>query len=167
MSFDVNLRLNLWPQNMNPRPYLWKAMQAAHLIKLTAVELKFLAEPWGDERAVLTRLWQEHAELVLVTDGAAPIRYFTRARESTVTPFPVVALDTTAAGDAFVGGLLYWLARADVTASGFGRFANEDARFNDALRFAAACGALAVTQFGAFSAMPTLSEVDGFLRTRR
>ncbi len=61
----------------------------------------------------------------------------------------VKVVDTTAAGDAFIGGLAVALARGIV--------------FPDALNFANACGALAVTRFGAQPSLPTADEVKQFL----
>ena len=64
--------------------------------------------------------------------------------------FKVHAVDTTAAGDAFNGGLAVALSR------GLGR--------TDALRFASAVGALSVTRHGAQPAMPAQAETDAFLK---
>jgi len=66
-----------------------------------------------------------------------------------VPSFPVVAVDTTAAGDAFVGGLA-----AAVLA---GR------PLRDAVRYANACGAIAVTRAGAQPSLPRRAEVEELL----
>jgi ribokinase len=58
-------------------------------------------------------------------------------------------MDTTAAGDAFIGGLAVSLA--------------EDKPIREALTFANACGALAATKFGAQPSLPTREEVRAFL----
>ena len=163
VSFDLNLRANLWSAGEEPRPRIWKALQAADLVKVSAAELCFLAEPLQNEDAVRQELWRGKAELLLVTDGAGPMCYYTRSGEGRMPAFKVKAVDTTAAGDAFVGGLLFWLARECITAGELARFATAGRGFDDALRFAAACGALTVTRQGAFAAMPTLADVEGFL----
>ena len=62
-----------------------------------------------------------------------------------VPPFPIVPVDTLAAGDCFNGGLAFALAN--------GR------PLIEAVRFAAACGALACTRRGASDAAPTAEEV--------
>ncbi|MGJ7440894.1 ribokinase [Aquipuribacter sp. MA13-6] len=76
-------------------------------------------------------------------------------RDGTVTPVPaprVEAVDTTGAGDAFVGAL------AAATALG--------APLPEALRRACAAGALAVQLHGAVPSLPTRAAVDALLRRR-
>jgi len=64
--------------------------------------------------------------------------------------FPVQAVDSTAAGDAFNAGFAAALASGKSEA--------------EALRFSCAVGALATTRRGAQEAMPTLAEVESLLR---
>ncbi len=64
--------------------------------------------------------------------------------------FAVKAVDTTAAGDAFIAALTLRLAEGE--------------NLGESLRFANAAGALACTRLGAQNSMPTRTEVDRFLR---
>jgi fructokinase len=164
VSFDMNLRPALWPHDADPHARLWDVLKEADLVKLARVELDYLAEPLGDERGVMARLWEGQAKVVIVTDGAAPIRWFTRDAAGQVASFRVRALDTTAAGDAFVGGLLYRLAERHVDGAGLSSFVRDAESVEGALRFAAAVGGLTVTRHGAFAAMPALAEVEQLLR---
>jgi ribokinase len=61
----------------------------------------------------------------------------------------VEVVDTTAAGDAFIGGLAAAFARGIV--------------LPEALDYANACGALATTKFGAQPSLPNAEEVQAFL----
>jgi ribokinase len=67
-----------------------------------------------------------------------------------VPAFPVDPVDTTGAGDAFNGGLAVALARGEPLAS--------------AVRFANAVAALSTTRTGAQPSMPSIEEVDTFLK---
>lgn len=167
VSIDLNLRPALWAEGADPRPRLWSALEAADLVKLARTEFEYLAEPFGnDGQAVLARLRQGRAQAVVVTDGAAPVRWFTRAGSGASPSFKVKAVDTTAAGDAFVGGLLFRLAQQGIDGDGLSRFVDDSSAFAEALDFAAAVGGLAVTRHGAFAAMPKLDEVLALLETK-
>ena len=65
-------------------------------------------------------------------------------------PFPVDVVDTTSAGDAFHGALAVAL--------------SEGKSLEDAVRFGAAAGALAVTRHGVQDSMPIRAEVEALLR---
>jgi ribokinase len=82
---------------------------------------------------------------VIVKLGARGVFFRFGGAEGFVPPFHVNSIDSVAAGDAFNGGLAVALARGDEPAQ--------------AVRFAAACGALATTKRGAACAAPTLDEV--------
>ncbi|MDM7459863.1 MAG: ribokinase [Paracoccus sp. (in: a-proteobacteria)] len=88
---------------------------------------------------------------MLVTLGAkgAEYRDFQRNEVHRQPAFPVVAVDTTGAGDTFVG---YFAAALD-----------EGSPIAAALRLAAAAAALQVTRHGAADAIPTRAEVETFL----
>lgn len=159
VSFDMNLRPALWPRGEDPAPTIWRALALADLVKLSAEELAFLAASAGSEDAALARLWSGGTQFVVITDGTRAIRWFTPQTTGTAPAFTVRAVDSTGAGDAFVGGLLHGLVDAGSLAAMF----DDPARRDATLRFAAACGALAVTRTGSFAAMPTRAEIDTFL----
>lgn len=162
VSFDLNLRPALWPRGEDPLPTLWRALEVAHLVKLSRDELAFLARDGGED-AVIARLFGNATRALLVTDGAAPIRWWTRAMQGVAPTFRIEAIDTTAAGDAFVAGLLQRVATLGLRSDDLdAAFADASVR-NDLLRHAAASGALATTRFGAFAAMPTGAEVHALL----
>ncbi|HEV8694416.1 MAG TPA: carbohydrate kinase [Lysobacter sp.] len=164
VSVDLNLRLVLWPAGVDPHPRLWDVLLAADVVKLARNELDYLAEPLGSEAAVLQKILQGRAQLVIVTDGAATLRWYTRTATGEVPAFRVRPVDTTAAGDAFVGGMLFRLSQREVKTASLSNFVADAEAIADALRFGAAVGALAVTRHGAFAAMPTVAEVMQLLR---
>lgn len=90
---------------------------------------------------------------VVITLGAAGVLYAARGREPLSVPAPRVrAVDTTAAGDTFVGAL--------AVALGEGRAVPE------ALRWASAAAALSVQRHGAQDSMPARAETDAFAAAR-
>lgn len=69
--------------------------------------------------------------------------------ETMIPAFKVTAIDTVAAGDCFNGGLAHALEQGQA--------------LEQALRYAAACGALSTTKKGASAAAPTRADVEAFL----
>lgn len=98
------------------------------------------------------RLLESGLETAVVTLGARGALIVTPEGLQTVPGFAVEAVDTTAAGDAFNGGL--------AAALGAGRLLTE------AVHFANACGALTATRLGAQPSLPTVEEVEEFLVKR-
>jgi fructokinase len=161
VSFDLNLRPALWPAGVDPRPLVWPALHLADVVKLGAEEFAWLAV--DGEQAVLDRLWLGRTRLVIITDAERPIRWFHPDVEGELPGYAVTAVDSTAAGDAFVGGLLCQLAEIEPAPERIDRLVTELPRLHSMLRFAAAYGALTVTRQGSFSAMPELDEVLDFM----
>ncbi|HEY3860018.1 MAG TPA: carbohydrate kinase, partial [Gammaproteobacteria bacterium] len=161
VSFDMNYRPGLWPTHADARPRIWSLLREADVVKLSSSELAYLAEPMRDEAAVIAKLWEGRAQWLLVTDGAGLIRHLTHDSEDTASTYEVKSVNTTGAGDAFVAGILASL--VETRAEGLATFLADTEQVDGTLRFAAACGALAVTRHGAFEAMPTRAEVEDLM----
>ena len=89
---------------------------------------------------------------VIVTMGGDGALLLTSEGDCVVPAFRVKAVDTTAAGDIFNGALVTALV--------------EGKNLQEAVRFASAASAIAVTRMGAQTSAPTRAEVDEFLVTR-
>ncbi|TVM04671.1 MAG: carbohydrate kinase, partial [Halomonas sp.] len=76
--------------------------------------------------------------------------------DHTVTPPQVTAVDTTAGGDAFIGGLLAELSRHGIDDN----WHQDSAFLAQAVEVACRCGAFAVTRPGAYAALPTAEDID-------
>jgi len=161
VSVDVNYRPGLWPTHADARPRIWSLLREADVVKLSAGELAYLAEPMRDERAAIAKLWEGATQWLLITDGPGLIRHLTCDREDTASTYEVKSINTTGAGDAFVAGILASL--VETRAEGLEAFLADQEQVDGALRFAAACGALAVTRHGAFEAMPSRAEVEDLM----
>ncbi len=74
----------------------------------------------------------------------------TAGKKQLIPAFKVDVVDTTAAGDAFIGGLAAALLKGK--------------SLEEAVRYGNASGALAATKFGAQPSLPTQDEVEQLLR---
>jgi ribokinase len=101
----------------------------------------------------VSKLLGQGVKNVVITLGERGSYFKNRREEIRVEAFRVKAVDTTAAGDAFVGALAWGLA--------------EGKGMEDLLIHANAAGALAATRLGAQPSLPTVAEVKKFLGERR
>lgn len=162
ISFDVNLRENLWQADANPRQRITAALAPAHIVKLAREELLYLAAD-TDPDAFIADLLSGLCQLVLVTDGGKPLRWYSKSGSGTVTPPHIQMLDATAAGDAFMGGLVYQLSLLGLSASEFADWVKVPEALQPVLYFACCCGAHAATQKGAFPSLPTTASIQSFI----
>lgn len=153
LSFDVNLRHNLWPAGAADKVVVKQFVSKAQLLKFSYDELAYLVD---DTSAYIQQLLGHEAQLIIVTHDDKPVHYFSRTGQGTLPVPKVKAVDTTAGGDAFIGGLLYQLSQQqNLTA-----FCQQSPAIEAAIAFAARCGAHAVTRPGAFPALPVLADVS-------
>jgi fructokinase len=165
VSFDLNLRPARWEAVDDPHTIMWSGLELADIVKLSAEELEYLAD--DDEETFLERLWSGHPRLLVVTDGSAPLRWFARDAEGELPVAKCEVVDSTAAGDAFVAGLLQQMAEQDIGPDDLDDWIMDIPRLHATLRHAAACGALTVTRRGSFTAMPDATEVAAFMEASR
>jgi ribokinase len=90
---------------------------------------------------------------VVITLGPKGLFFKNRIEEIWMEAFKVKVVDTTAAGDAFMGALACGLA--------------ENKPIRDVLRFANGAGALATTKLGAQPSLPSRKELEVFLSARK
>jgi ribokinase len=88
------------------------------------------------------------AKNVIVTLGSKGALLVNKDVSQQVDTYQVNVVDTTAAGDAFIGGFASVL---------------DSSSLLDAIRYGCACGALAATKFGAQPSMPTNDEVKNLI----
>jgi fructokinase len=154
ISFDPNVRLNLWKDEVLLRNTIFELMEDVDVLKLSEEELEFLS---GDTDISILEKWMEeyHLSLLFLTKGAEGSIVFTKSGSSEVKAMKIETVDTTGAGDAFVSGFLYCLnKREDALSSITLKEATQIARF------ASISGGLAASQKGAMTALPTLEQVQ-------
>ena len=108
VSFDPNLRFPLWPDRDALRRTVLEFLPLADVVKISDEELEFLTGT-ADIDTALPQLFTGHVQLVLYTCGSGGAHAYTRSAHGFAPCQPVRAVDTTGAGDGFIGSFLWQL----------------------------------------------------------
>jgi fructokinase len=150
ISYDPNLRLALWQDAEAARDGMRLGLEYADIVKMNDEELEFLT---GKQDPGI--LWREGMKIIVVTHGAEGATIYTPREKLSLPGFNVQAVDTTGAGDGFVAGLMHGILTYDD---------DFDQHLEEIACFANAVGAITTTKRGAIPALPTLAEVNAFLK---
>lgn len=161
VSVDANLRPNLWPGGRVDGARVTALLDGAQVLKLSREELDALRGDVPEDRWMEGRM-AAGAELLVITDGEAPVVAVTGRGRLEVAPPKVKAVDTTAAGDSFVGGLIAALVEAGLTRETLGGWVADAALLRGALELACRCGAFTATRPGAYAALPRREDLAAF-----
>ncbi|MCB8890207.1 carbohydrate kinase family protein [Vreelandella malpeensis] len=159
ISVDANLRHNLWAQGEASIERVTALLDTATMIKVSREELDYLRGPLNPQAWMAKRL-AAGARVILVTDGPSEVRLKTATLDQGITPPRVRAVDTTAGGDAFMGGFLASISRRCAAYERPLEALDGSEALIEAVDIACRCGAFAVTRPGAYAALPTRQDID-------
>lgn len=151
--FDPNIRKALWDDLEEYRKTVIHFLKYADIIKISDDEVEFITQKPRVSQGVdfLKSLGLKHIIVTLGKDGA--IGYF-NDWEIMVKGNKVDVVDTTGAGDAFVGSFLYSLNQSQKKME-----ALSEEELLQILTFSNKVASLVTTKKGAMSSLPTLSEL--------
>ncbi|MNK60472.1 5-dehydro-2-deoxygluconokinase [compost metagenome] len=167
ISYDPNWRPSLWETEELGLVWMKSGLEKAHIVKVSEEELALLTgQPdastpdlaFGAEELIL----RYGLDVLLVTRGAAGTYYRTARYAGEVAASRVVPVDTTGAGDAFMGAFLHCVLGSETKAADW-----SEEELRRAVAFANAGGALATTRKGAIHSLGTLGEIEELLRGTR
>lgn len=153
-SFDPNLRPEVWQKPQEMVATVMRAVANADVVKFSEEELTLLTQTDSIEQG-LKAIKALEIPLVIITQGAKGALVVTKESQTLVSGKVVKPVDTTGAGDAFVGGLLYQLSQTPDW--------KKAENIALAVECAHGCGALATTQKGAMTALPNQQALKAFL----
>ena len=155
ISFDPNFRSDLWKNNEEVFvkkciPYIEKS----HLCKFSHEEALLLSGKETVEEAC-DEFHAMGTKIITVTLGSKGTLVSTQNSQQTVPSIKVNPVDTTGAGDAFIGCLLFQIAGLP----SFDLLLNDDNLLLEMVAIANKAGAITTTQFGAIVALPSKNQL--------
>ena len=154
ISYDPNLRPLLWKSLADAEREIKRGLEYADILKISEEELEFITKERDLEKGSKI-LSDMGIKLIFVTLGPNGSFYRHGVNTGEMGTYNVKVVDTTGAGDAFIGGILYKL-------RGKSRKALSEldkAEIEQMVDFANAVGALTTGKKGAIPAVPSMEEV--------
>ncbi|MBD57538.1 carbohydrate kinase [Pseudoalteromonas sp. OFAV1] len=161
-SFDMNLRENLWPSMRHTLDRMWHVISLADIVKLSFEELEFLNQKSHQEMPLehtIDAILKAGVTCLLVTNGGEAISFYHADFKGQVSPPATKVVDTTAAGDAFIGGMLSKIGQHCENKQSFKAFCQTPANIEQTIAYAAKAGAFAVSRYGAFASLPSAADL--------
>lgn len=156
ISFDPNYRDNLWKNNESEFISISrKCIEQADFVKLSEEELKLISG-LEDINDGIKSLNKSQDKIICVTLGKDGTMVSDGKQFEIVKSIKIKSVDSTGAGDAFIGAVLYKLSLLD----GPKEVINSIEKLKDIVYFANKVGALVCTKLGAIQAIPTINEVE-------
>lgn len=156
ISFDPNLRLQLWDDKVELKNVVWKFIGMTDILKISDEELEFITDMDSIEKA-LPIFYEKGVKLVIYTCGSNGAYSFTRYSHTFSPVAKVKAVDTTGAGDGFIGSFLWKLHELGISADSIESLTEAD--MNSLLEFANKFCAISVQAPGAIKSYPSLEEI--------
>ena len=156
ISFDPNLRFPLWKSKELLRQTVKQFIPLADILKISDEELEFITGT-NDIKSALPKLFSGNVKLVIYTCGSKGAYAFTE-KESAYSPAAnVKAVDTTGAGDGFIGSFLWKMNNLGITHNMLENLSCD--QLLSCLDFSNKFCANSVQKHGAISSYPKLSEL--------
>ncbi len=159
ISYDPNYRPLLWNSEQRAKEEIINALPLADIVKVSQEEMTLLTGETELSKGA-TALAQHGATIVLVTLGPQGAFYHAPTGSGLLPTYDVKTVDTTGAGDAFLGALLYRI--VDRTLTQLKEIERDE--WGAILAFANAAGSMTTTAKGAIPAMPTIEQINRCMR---
>lgn len=156
VSFDPNVRLPLWSDTDEYRQVINQYIPIADILKISDNELSFITGINNEKEAI--RSLMEKVKILIYTKGSSGAEIFTKNSYGSHQGYLVNAVDTTGAGDTFIGSFLYQL----IVKKGCLDLNSEE--LCEMAAFSNAAAAIVTTRHGALESMPCLMEIEIFMQ---
>ena len=157
ISYDPNLRINLWPDRETAKKQILDVLPLADVIKVNNEELEFITDI-SDFRKGAEKLLKYGIKICIVTLGEKGSFYLTNYFSGIIPIFDVETIDSTGCGDSFTSGLLSFLVDGNLE----NLVANHEEMIS-IIKIATAAASLTSMKKGVIPSLPYKSEVEAFM----
>lgn len=157
ISFDPNIRIPLWKDTKALHDAIMEFLPYADIVKISDEELEFITGEKEMEQAK-KHLFCGDVKLILYTKGENGAEAYTKDVMSVVSQRQVKAIDTTGAGDAFIGSFLYQLAKEEIRREDLSKLTKE--QLQTFLKFSNTYCRESVKRHGAIASYPAAEEME-------
>lgn len=159
ISYDPNLRPPLWKSLNDAERGIRIGLEYADVLKISEEELEFITKERDLEKG--TKILADMGiGMIFVTLGPKGTFYRHHADTGILNTYAVEVVDTTGAGDAFLGAILYKL--KDINRRELESLKKDE--IESMVDFANATGALTTAKKGAIPAIPDMDAIIGCIR---
>ena len=156
ISFDPNLRENLWDSLEKAKEKISYAMAKCDILKISDNEAMWFTKELDLDKAIEKIKKEFDIPLILLSLGKNGSKAYSKTGTGFSKAAKVKTTETTGAGDTFCGCIL-----SQVLKSGMKDYSCEE--LNDMLKFANAAAAIITTRKGALKVMPGYEEIKELL----
>lgn len=160
ISFDPNYRVDLWKERTDEFIHISReCIKYADFIKVSSEEAMLITGK-DDLEIAAKELYSLGAKTVAITLGKEGTLITDGVNLEIVPSLKITSIDSTGAGDAFVGAVLFKLSQEENAKDAIKFFKN----YKEIIKFANTVGAIVCTKLGAISSLPTLEAVNKNLK---
>lgn len=160
VSFDPNVRLPLWDSEDNCRKAIREFLPLANIVKISDEELEFITGYSTIEEAKKV-IFAGDCKILIYTKGGDGAELHTEKFSVSINGIKVNAIDTTGAGDSFIGSFLYNLSVDNVSLADLDKLTEDKLRSYLVFSNYYACNT--TTKKGAIGSMATKEEIDEYI----
>ncbi len=161
ISFDPNLRENLWDDLEKAKEAFIEGFKVCNILKIADNELSWFTGEEDLNKAIKLFREQYPIDLIFLTLGKNGSKaYYKDIEVSAQTFLDIKCVDTTGAGDSFMGSAIYKILNYGI------ENLNQD-NLKETLIFANAAASLVASKKGVINSLPNIDEINDLVKLKQ
>lgn len=157
LSFDPNLRENLWDNLDTAREKIEYGLKHCNILKISDNEIQWMTGETDFDKAIASLREKYNIPLILLSLGKNGSRAYSKTGYAFAPITPAETIETTGAGDTFCGCIL-----SKILEYGMKDFSDDELK--EMLVFANTAAAIVTTRKGALKVMPEREEIEKLIK---